>query len=105
MDKSRTLPLDVIIRDYWGNIITTDVPLALDTFGSVSFDGDDTLFVTASGLSSYSITTADHGGRGYISARIVGRELNQQRAAVSVITVQDSFLPFSGLNTLYLNLW
>lgn len=104
LNKSSTRPLDVTVRDYRWNIVTTDVPLALETFGSVSFDWEDTVFVTATGLSSYRLTTADHGWRGYVSATIEGRDLSQQRAAVAVVTVQDSFIPLSGLNTLYLNL-
>ena len=67
--------------------------------------GTDTKTISATGENIVELQTTEPGGESFITARINALTLSGQTPGYKDILVQDSLLPETGLNVMYLNLF
>jgi len=91
------------VVDTRNNKVTSGTKIKLWVIGSAT--GSTNEFMYSGKEYTYTITAKKPGGEGYVFAYIDGRPLADQMPAYERFIIQESILPQSGLNVMYLNLF
>ena len=105
IDQDQNFNATLSVRDKRGNKVTSPQQVKLATVGALRLGtGLNTMTVTTtSGETTVPLASTNGGGKSFVVATLANLDLGVQKASSIGVTVQQPFIPTSGLNVMWLN--